>query len=135
MGFLREEAGELNTGCIGPDGITPISPLDNILRQPQQAYTRTDQFTSALATLYAGLKTDGCQWFDGPKTDYVLGEAYTRLAVPGASVAEAIALFIVALSKHLDGAKQVAWADRPTLERNADGAATVKARFAIWKDD
>lgn len=132
-GFQQDPTGGLQWpegGAIASPKLTSGTP-----KTTERAYDRPSPETAALATLYAGLKREDCQWFKGPDTDEVLGKRYTRLAIPDTTAAGAIAHFIVAFSEWLDGARQVAWRDYPTLERHPDGHVSVVAVFAAWKGE
>lgn len=127
-------AGNARIGCIEPVDVTLSPSLDDLLRQTprpsQQAYSRPTPASEALAKLVSCLPQHG--WFTAPVGETVMGYEFTRLVVKGDCGVTAVANFIIALTEHLEGAKQVAWREKPVLLDSSKGAS-VRAEFVVWK--
>lgn len=86
---------------------------------------------AALDTLVDSLQTGDCIWFDGPPSALVMGTVYSSLSQRGDTVGEAVAPFVIGLAEWIKPSSQVAWRQRPTVEKLADGWQ-VRARFAVY---
>lgn len=96
-----------------------------------------------LDKLVAGLRVDSGLWFDGPPTNHVMGKPYFTLSMngrvgegasdPAQDVASlVISNFILQLAAELEGATQVAWRSRPSIE-SFGGQYRAKCRLAVFK--